>query len=164
MFASNAISFNHESQRRGEEFVTRKITKAAARIKLGLQDNITLGNINAYRDWGHSKDFCRAFWMILQHSEPDDFLIATGESHTVKEFLELTFDKIGLDPYKYLIIDKDLYRPSEVNHLLGDPSKIKRVLGWEPQIKFKELVGMMIDNDMKIAEKELQGSLNNNDK
>lgn len=156
MFASNAISMNHESERRGEEFVTRKITRAATRIKLGLQDKLILGNINAYRDWGHSKDFCRAFWLMLQHSEPDDFLIATGEAHTVKEFLEMSFDKLGLDPYKYLIIDKNLYRPSEVNYLLGDPSKIKKILGWEPQIKFKELVGMMVDNDMRLAELELE--------
>ena len=156
IFASNGICFNHESERRGDNFVTRKITKAAARIKCGLQDKLFLGNIDALRDWGYAKDYVKAMYMMLQHDEPDDFVIATGEAHSVREFLEIAFDKLGLDPYKYVEFDDDLKRASEVDFLQGDPSKIKRVLGWEPETTFEELVDLMIKHDMELAEKELR--------
>jgi GDPmannose 4,6-dehydratase len=154
IFASNGICFNHESERRGDNFVTRKITKAAARIKCGLQDKLYLGNIDALRDWGYAKDYVKAMYMMLQHDEPDDFVIATGEAHSVREFLEIAFDKLGLDPYKYVEFDDSLKRASEVDFLQGDPSKIKRVLGWEPETTFEELVDLMIKHDMEIAQKE----------
>lgn len=146
----------HNSERRGENFVTRKITRAATRIKLGLQEKLTLGNIDAYRDWGHSKDYVRAMWMMLQHSEPDDFVVCSGESHSVREFLEIAFNKLDLDPYKYTEIDKSLFRPSEVDHLRGDCSKIKRILGWVPEISFDGLITAMINHDMELAQKELK--------
>ena len=154
IFASNGICFNHESERRGDNFVTRKITKAAARIKCGLQDKLYLGNIDALRDWGYAKDYVKAMYMMLQHDEPDDFVIATGEAHSGREFLEIAFDKLGLDPYKYVEFDDSLKRASEVDFLQGDPSKIKRVLGWEPETTFEELVDLMIKHDMEIAQKE----------
>jgi GDPmannose 4,6-dehydratase len=154
IFASNGICFNHESERRGDNFVTRKITKAAARIKCGLQDKLFLGNIDALRDWGYAKDYVKAMYMMLQHDEPDDFVIATGESHSVREFLEIAFDKLGLDPYKYVEFDDSLKRASEVDFLQGDPSKIKRVLGWEPETTFDELVNLMVNHDLTLAEKE----------
>jgi len=154
LFATNGLLFNHTSEKRSDNFVTRKITKAATRIKLGLQDKLYLGNIDTYRDWGHARDYINAIWLMLQHTEPDDFVIASGESHSVKEFLEISFDLLGLDPYKYLKIDTSLNRPLEVNHLLGNPEKAKRILKWEPKISFKELVQIMIDNDMAIAQKE----------
>lgn len=144
----------HNSERRGDNFVTRKITKAAARIKCGLQDKLYLGNIDALRDWGYAKDYVKAMYMMLQHDEPDDFVIATGEAHSVREFLEIAFDKLGLDPYKYVEFDDSLKRASEVDFLQGDPSKIKRVLGWEPETTFEELVDLMIKHDMEIAQKE----------
>lgn len=154
LFATNGLLFNHTSEKRGENFVTRKITKAATRIKLGLQDKLYLGNIDTYRDWGHAKDYMNAIWLMLQHTEPDDFVIASGESHSVREFLEISFDLLGLDPYKYLEIDPALYRPSEVNHLLGDPEKAKRILKWKPEISFKELVKLIVEHDMKLSLKE----------
>lgn len=154
IFASNGICFNHESERRGDNFVTRKITKAAARIKCGLQDKLFLGNIDALRDWGYAKDYVKAMYMMLQHDEPDDFVIATGEAHSVREFLETAFDKLGLDPYKYVEFDDSLKRASEVDFLQGDPSKIKRVLGWEPETTFDELVNLMVNHDLTLAEKE----------
>jgi GDPmannose 4,6-dehydratase len=154
IFASNGICFNHESERRGDNFVTRKITKAAARIKCGLQDKLFLGNIDALRDWGYAKDYVKAMYMMLQHDEPDDFVIATGEAHSVREFLEIAFDKLGLDPYKYVEFDDSLKRASEVDFLQGDPSKIKRVLGWEPETTFDELVNLMVNHDLTLAEKE----------
>lgn len=159
IFASNGICFNHESERRGDNFVTRKITKAAARIKLGLQDNLHLGNIDAFRDWGYAGDYIKAMHMILQHDEPDDFVIATNESHSVREFLELTFETLGLDPYKYVIFDDNLKRASEVDYLRGDYSKIKRVLGWEPQVTFKGLVDLMVVNDLGLAMRELKSGM-----
>lgn len=152
MFACNSICFNHTSERRGDNFVTRKITKAAVRIKLGLQDKLQLGNIDSYRDWGHAYDYANAMIKIIQHDIPDDFVVASGETHCVREFLEIAFDLVGLDTYKYVEIDPNLFRPSEVNYLLGNPSKIKKTLGWEPEISFKEIVKRMIDYDM---EKEL---------
>jgi GDPmannose 4,6-dehydratase len=149
MFACNGILFNHESERRGEEFVTRKITKAVARIKLGLQSELKLGNIDSKRDWGHSRDFVRAMWLMLQQDKPDDYVVATGETHTVKEFLIEAFGSVGLDWQKYVKIDPMFLRPAEVDVLLGDYSKAKRILGWEPDIKFKELVKIMVKHDLE---------------
>jgi len=147
--ASSGILFNHESPRRGETFVTRKITLAAARIRLGLQDTISLGNLEAKRDWGFAKDYVEAMWLMLQQDKPDDYVIATGETHTVKEFLEEVFWVAGLDVQKHLVIDERLKRPHEVPWLEGDMSKARRVLGWEPKTKFKELARLMYEEDMK---------------
>ncbi len=149
LFALSGILFNHESPRRGAEFVTRKITSAAARIKLGLDKEIRLGNLEARRDWGHSKDYVRAMWLMLQHQEPEDFVIATGKSHSVRDFLETAFSCVGLDYHDYLVIDKDLYRPSEVNVLQGDASTARRTLGWEPTVSFEDLVKEMVESDLK---------------
>lgn len=156
IFGTNGLLFNHESERRGENFVTRKITRAATRIKLGLQDKLYLGNIDSRRDWGHAKDYVRAMWMMLQHDTPDDFVVCSGEAHSVRDFLEIAFDRLGLDPYKYVTIDESLFRPSEVDYLKGDCSKIKRILGWEPEISFNDMVTLMINHDLKLAEKELK--------
>ena len=149
MHLSSGILFNHESPRRGETFVTRKITMAAARIKLGLQDSLSLGNLDAKRDWGYAGDYVEAMWLMLQSKVPDDYVIATGETHTVREFLKTVFDYASLDINKYVNIDPRLFRPHEVPILLGDASKAKNVLGWEPKIKFKELAQMMYDEDLK---------------
>lgn len=149
MHISCGILFNHESERRGETFVTRKITQAAARIKLGLQDKLHLGNLDAKRDWGYSPDYVEGMWMMLQADKPDDYVLATGETHTVREFLEETFRHAGLSVHDHLIIDKRLYRPQEVPVLLGDPSKIKNELGWEPKVKFADLVKIMYEHDLK---------------
>ena len=149
LHASSGILFNHESPRRGETFVTRKITLAAARIRLGLQDTISLGNLDAKRDWGFAKDYVEAMWLMLQQDKPDDYVIATGETHTVREFLEEVFWVAGLDVQKHLVIDERLKRPHEVPWLEGDMSKAKRVLGWEPKTKFKELARLMYEEDMK---------------
>ena len=146
---SSGILFNHESPRRGETFVTRKITQAAARIKMGLQDKLYLGNLHAKRDWGFAGDYVEAMWLMLQQDEPDDYVIATGETHTVEEFLHEVFEYAGLDVNEYVEIDKRLFRPHEVPLLLGDPSKAKEKLGWEPRVKFKELARMMYDEDLK---------------
>lgn len=154
MFAVNGILFNHESPRRGETFVTRKITRAATRIKLGLQDKLFLGNLDAKRDWGFAGDYVKAMWMMLQQDKPDDFVIATGEAYSVKEFLTATFSQLDLDWEKYVEIDPRYFRPAEVELLLGDSSKAREALGWEPETSFTELVQMMIDSDMKLAEKE----------
>lgn len=154
VFASNGILFNHESPRRGETFVTRKITRAVGRIKYGLQNDLYMGNINALRDWGYAGDYVEGMWRILQHDTPDDFVLATGEMHTVKEFLETAFDHVGLDWAKYTHHDSRYDRPSEVDQLLGDPTKARTILGWEPKVKFKELVKMMVDADLELARKE----------
>jgi len=146
--------FNHESPRRGETFVTRKITRAAARIKLGLQDKLYLGNLDAKRDWGYAADFVETMWLMLQQERPDDYVIATGENHSVKEFLDEVFGYLGLDWKKYVEIDPKYYRPTEVDILLGDPSKAKRVLGWSPKVGFKELARIMADADMELARQE----------
>lgn len=148
LFACNGILFNHESPRRGETFVSRKITKAAARIKLGLQDKLFLGNLDARRDWGFAGDYVEAIWLILQEDQPDDFVIATGETHTVRQMLDEAFGYLDLDWEKYVEIDPRYYRPTEVDLLLGDATKAKRLLKWEPKVKFKELVRMMIDADL----------------
>ena len=152
IFASNGILFNHESPRRGETFVTRKITRSLARIKLGLERKLYLGNLNAKRDWGFAGDYIEAMWLMLQQDEPDDYVIATGESHSVKEFLEEAFNYKGLDWREYVEIDSRYFRPTEVDSLLGDASKARRKLRWEPKVKFKELVKLMVDADIKDLE------------
>jgi GDPmannose 4,6-dehydratase len=152
MFACNGILFNHESPRRGETFVTKKITRALARIKLGLQNKVYLGNLEAKRDWGYAPDYVEAMWLILQREEPDDFVIATGETHSVKEFLEEAFRYAGSDWNDYVEIDPRYFRPLEVDFLQGDASKAKKKLGWEPKVKFKELVRIMVDADIKDLE------------
>ena len=152
IFASNGILFNHESPRRGETFVTRKITRSLARIKLGLEKKLYLGNLNAKRDWGFAGDYIEAMWLILQQDEPDDYVIATGESHSVKEFLEEAFNYKGLDWREYVEIDSRYFRPTEVDSLLGDASKARRKLLWEPKVRFRELVKLMVDADIKDLE------------
>jgi GDPmannose 4,6-dehydratase len=154
IFACNGILFNHESPRRGETFVTRKITRAATRIKLGLQDKLYLGNLDAKRDWGYAADFVETMWLMLQQERPDDYVIATGENHSVKEFLDEVFGYLELDWKEYVEIDPKYYRPTEVDMLLGDPSKAKRVLGWSPKVGFKELARIMADADMELARQE----------
>jgi len=149
MFACNGILFNHESPRRGETFVTRKITIALARIKHGLQDKLYLGNLNAKRDWGFAGDYVEAMWMMLQHKKPDDYVIATGETHTVREFLEEAFDYVGLHWKKHVRIDPRYFRPLEVEYLQGDASKARKILGWKPKVSFKQLVRMMVDADLE---------------
>jgi GDPmannose 4,6-dehydratase len=158
LFACNGILFNHESPRRGETFVTRKITKAAARIKLGVQKDLFLGNLDAKRDWGFAGDYIQAMWMMLQVPKPEDYVIATGETHTVREFLELAFNRLQLDWQKHVKIDTKYYRPTEVDLLIGDASKAKRDLGWEPKVRFKELANMMVDADLAAERERLEGS------
>jgi GDPmannose 4,6-dehydratase len=154
MFVCNGILFNHESERRGETFVTRKITRAAGRIKHGLQDKLYLGNLEAKRDWGHAADFVDAMWRMLQQDNPDDYVVGTGETHSVQEFLDLTFARVGIDPKDVVAIDERYFRPAEVDLLLADPSKAKRELGWEPKIGFKSLVERMVDHDLELAARE----------
>ena len=149
MFVCSGILFNHESPRRGETFVTRKITRAAARIKLGLQRDLYLGNLDAKRDWGFAGDYVKAMWLMLQHDIPDDYVVATGKTHTVREFLDTVFDYAGLSVEKHVKFDSRLLRPHEVPHLLGDPAKIKNTLGWQPELDFKDLAVMMYESDLK---------------
>jgi len=151
LFACNGILFNHESERRGETFVTRKITRAVARIKLGLQDKLYLGNLEAKRDWGYAKDYVEAMWLMMQAEKCDDYVIATGETHSVKEFVEQAFNYLDLDWKKYVEIDPWYYRPSEVDYLQGDATKARRELGWEPKVGFEELVRLMVDYDTILA-------------
>jgi GDPmannose 4,6-dehydratase len=158
LFACNGILFNHESPRRGETFVTRKITKAVARIKLGLQHDLYLGNLEAKRDWGFAGDYVKAMWMMLQADRPDDYVIATGETHSVREFLHLAFGHAGLDWNRYVKIDPRYYRPTEVDLLVGNASKAKRILKWEPTVSFPELVGMMVESDIKMEREKLEGT------
>jgi GDPmannose 4,6-dehydratase len=158
LFACNGILFNHESPRRGETFVTRKITKAAARIKLGVQQDLFLGNLDAKRDWGFAGDYIEAMWMMLQVKTPADYVIATGETHTVKEMLELSFDRLQLDWKKHVKIDEKYYRPTEVDLLIGDASKAKKELGWEPKVRFHELIAMMVDADLASEKEKLDGT------
>ena len=155
LHASSGILFNHESPRRGETFVTRKITRAATRIKLGLQNKLILGNLDAKRDWGYAKEYVEAMWLMLQQEKPDDYIIATNETHTVQEFLDETFAYLGLDSKEYVGFDEKYERPAEVDLLIGDASKAKEKLGWEPKVTFKELARIMVDADMKLAENEL---------
>jgi len=154
LFACNGILFNHESPRRGEAFVTRKITRAATRIKLGLQEKLYLGNLDARRDWGFAGDFVESMWLILQQEKPDDYVIATGEMHSVREFLDEVFGYLDMDWKKYVEIDQRYFRPTEVDILLGDSSKARKVLNWQPKVTFKELAKMMTDADMEIARRE----------
>jgi GDPmannose 4,6-dehydratase len=148
LFAVSGILFNHESPRRGLEFVTRKITDGAARIKLGLAEQLALGNLDAQRDWGYAADYVEAIWLMLQQDEPADYLVATGEPHSVREFAELAFTRLGLDYESHVISDPQLLRPAEVDHLVGDATKAERELGWKPQTSFRELVDLMVDADL----------------
>jgi GDPmannose 4,6-dehydratase len=157
MFTCNGILFNHESPRRGEAFVTRKITRAATRIKLGLAHELRLGNLDARRDWGFAGDFVEAMWLMLQQPRPDDYVVATGETHSVREFLDEVFGYLELDWKQYVQIDRAFYRPAEVDVLEGDSSKARRVLNWRPRITFRALARMMTDADMKLAERERAG-------
>ena len=154
LFATNGILFNHESPRRGETFVTRKITRAATRIKLGLQDKLYLGNLDAKRDWGFAKDYVEGMWMMLQQDQPDDYVLATGETQTIRQFLDYSFGHLDLDWNKYVEVDPRYFRPTEVNLLLGDYSKAKAKLGWEPKTSCKELAEIMIDHDLELAQAE----------
>ena len=173
LFACNGILFNHESERRGKEFVTRKITDAVARIKLGVQDHVELGSLDAKRDWGHAKDYVRAMWLILQQEQPDDFVIATNETRTVREFAETAFKHVGIDVEwsgtgvdeigtdkatgKVVVkVNPQFFRPAEVEVLLGNPAKAEKTLGWEREISFSELVKRMVENDVKLVEKEIK--------
>jgi len=152
MFACSGILFNHESPRRGLEFVTRKISHAVARIKFGLQDELRLGNLDAQRDWGYAPDYVRAMWMMLQQEQPDDFVVATGETHSVRDFVACAFDHVGLDYRKYVIQDERFMRPAEVDLLVGDASRAREMLGWKPYVSFDELVRKMVDADLKHLE------------
>ncbi len=149
MHASSGILFNHESPRRGLEFVTRKVTNAVARIKLGLADHVDLGNLDSQRDWGYAPDFVRAMWMMLQQDEPGDYVVATGETHSVREFCQIAFERAGLDWEKYVRVDQRHFRPAEVDLLIGDPSRANQVLGWKPEVSFEELVRIMVDSDLE---------------
>jgi GDPmannose 4,6-dehydratase len=154
LFISNGILFNHESPRRGETFVTRKITRGLTRVALGLQEKLFLGNLDAKRDWGYAGDYVRAMWLMLQQPGPDDYVIATGESHSIREFLDLTGRYCGLDWRKHVEMDPRYLRPTEVDHLLGDASKARTRLGWSPTVSFEELVGMMVEQDMELGRQE----------
>lgn len=149
LFACNGILFNHESPRRGFEFVTRKITSTVAKIKFGLAKELRLGNLDAKRDWGFAGDYVRAMWLMLQQGKPDDYVVATGQTHSVKEFVQLAFGYAGLDWKKYVVVDKKFYRPAEVDILIGDPKKARKKLGWKPKVTFKELVRMMVESDLR---------------
>jgi GDPmannose 4,6-dehydratase len=148
MYCCSGLLFNHEGPRRGREFVTRKVTDGVARIKLGLARELRLGNLEAKRDWGHAADYVRAMWLMLQQPTPDDYVIATGETHSVGELVEAAFGCVGLDWQKYVVVDPALYRPAEVDLLIGDPSKARRVLGWEPEVTFEDLVREMVFADL----------------
>src|SRR5258707_8342628 len=159
LHASNGILFNHESPRRGETFVTRKITRAVAHIRAGLQNKLFLGNLDARRDWGYAKEYVEAMWLILQQEKPDDYVIATNETHSVREFLEVAFGHVGLDWRKYVDIDPKYFRPAEVELLIGDYSKAKKQLGWTPKTKFTELVKFMVDADVKLLKDHREGRI-----
>jgi GDPmannose 4,6-dehydratase len=154
LYVVNGILFNHEGPRRGETFVTRKVTRAASRIKLGLQEKLYLGNLDARRDWGYAQDFVEAMWLMLQQPKPDDYVVATGESHTVRELCEAAFGHVGLDYRKHVDVDPRYYRPTEVDDLRGDASKARQALGWKPRTTFHELVRLMMEEDLKLAERE----------
>jgi GDPmannose 4,6-dehydratase len=157
LFVANGILFNHESPRRGETFVTRKITRAVGRIKLGLQQQLFLGNLEARRDWGFAGDYVEVMWRMLQAEQPDDYVVATGETHSVQEFLERAFGYAGLDWREYVAYDPQYNRPTEVDLLLGDPSKARSELGWSPKVSFDDLVKMMVDADVTLAAREVAG-------
>jgi GDPmannose 4,6-dehydratase len=158
LHASNGILFNHESPRRGETFVTRKITRAATRIKVGLQDSLYLGNLDAQRDWGYAKEYVEMMWLMLQQDKPDDYVVATNETHSVKEFCQVAFAHLGLDWEKYVKYDARYERPAEVELLIGNPAKAEKQLGWKPKVRFPELVKIMIDHDLELAKHELEVS------
>ena len=158
MFACNGILFNHESPRRGETFVTRKITRAAGRIKMGVQDKLYLGNLDAQRDWGYAKEYVEAMWLMLQQDEPDDYVIATGKTHSVQKFVSEAFSCVGLDWRQFIEIDPKYYRPAEVDCLIGDPTKAKNNLGWEAETQFKDLVRLLVDADLEVARREAHGN------
>jgi GDPmannose 4,6-dehydratase len=158
MHANNGILFNHESPRRGDNFVTRKITRAVARIKVGLQDKLFMGNLEAKRDWGYAKEYVEAMWLMLQQPDPDDYVIATGETHSVREFLELSFGHARLDWQKYVEVDPKFYRPAEVNQLVGKAEKARKKLNWSPKTKFMDLVKLMVDADIELLKKQSVGS------
>lgn len=158
MFACSGILFNHESPRRGFEFVTRKITDAVARIKLGREKQLLLGNLDAKRDWGFAGDYVKAMWLMLQQDKPDDFVAATGETHTIREFLDLAFGRVDMDWKKYVKVDEQFYRPAEIYELKGDYSKARKILKWEPTVSFKELVWMMVDADLERHQKKVQST------
>lgn len=157
LFASNGILFNHESPRRGETFVTRKITRAATRIKVGLQKKLYLGNLDAKRDWGYAKDYVEAMWLMLQHNEPDDFVIATGQTYSIRQFLDLVFSELDLDWSQYVEIDPRYFRPAEVELLLGDANKAREKLGWTAKTDLKALAQLMVNHDLELAKRELHG-------
>jgi GDPmannose 4,6-dehydratase len=159
LFACNGILFNHESPRRGETFVSRKITRAIAMIRAGLQQRLYLGNLDAKRDWGYAPEYVEAMWHMMQLDEPDDFVVATGETHTVREFVQTAFDHVGLDWEKYAEIDPKYFRPNEVDILQGDASKAERMFGWRPRVKFTELVKLMVDADIEMLANQLEGRL-----
>src|SRR5713101_5509067 len=158
MYCCNGILFNHEGPRRGREFVTRKVTNSAARIHLGLQKELKVGNLEARRDWGYAGDYVRAMWLMLQQETPDDYVVATGESHSVRELVETAFAHVGLDWRKYVLQDPALIRPAEVDHLVGDPSKARRVLGWKPEVTFSDLIRIMVEADLEREKRLLQSS------
>ena len=156
MYACSGILFNHEGPRRGLEFATRKISNAVARIKLGVQQDISLGNLDAKRDWGYAGDYVKAMWLMLQQDEPDDYVVATGETHSIEEFLELAFAAVGIDDWHpYVTQDPKFFRPAEVDMLIGDPTKAKTKLGWTPEVDFPHLVKMMVENDLRIESAKL---------
>ncbi len=157
MYACNGILFNHESPRRGEQFVTRKISRAAGRIKVGLQEKLQLGNLSVRRDWGYAGDYVEAMWLMLQQDAPDDYVIATGETHSVQDFVSEVFDFLGLDWREHVEIDRSLFRPSDVDEVRGDASKARRVLGWEPRVGFRDLCRMLAEHDLQLAKREKQG-------
>jgi GDPmannose 4,6-dehydratase len=159
LHASNGILFNHESPRRGETFVTRKITRAVAHIVAGLQDRLYLGNLDAKRDWGYAKEYVEAMWLMLQQEQPDDYVIATNETHSIREFLDIAFNHVGLDWHKHVEIDPRYHRPTEVDLLIGDYSKAKRVLGWEPKTRFSDLVKLMVDADIQLLKEHREGKV-----
>jgi GDPmannose 4,6-dehydratase len=154
LFGCSGILFNHESSRRGLEFVTRKISHGVAQIKLGLARELRLGNLEAQRDWGYAKDYVKAMWLMLQQNEPDDYVVATGETHSVRRFCEIAFEHVGLDYNRYVVQDERFYRPAEVDLLVGDSSKVREQLGWQPETTFEELVRMMVDADIKLLQRE----------
>jgi len=154
LFVCNGILFNHESPRRGETFVTRKVTRAVGRIKEGLQDQLYLGNLDARRDWGYAGDYVEAMWLMLQQERPDDYVVATGEAHTVRELIEQAFAEAGLDWRRHVVVDQSYFRPTEVDALCGDASKARRTLGWRPRVSFRELIQMMVAHDIELARRE----------
>ncbi|MCE2503899.1 MAG: GDP-mannose 4,6-dehydratase [Chlorobi bacterium] len=159
MYACNGVLFNHESPRRGPTFVTRKITRAVARIKAGLQKKLYLGNLEAKRDWGYAPDYVEAMWLMLQQEKADDFVVATGQTHSVREFLDEAFKHADLDPYDFVEIDPNYFRPAEVDFLIGDASKARKKLGWEPKVKFRELVKIMVEADVEALDRQLSGKV-----